>query len=97
MTPEFVFQVAKQYIKSELNLTPTDGKLRMFSEDRVKAKIVEFGTLEGSTIEVRIRPRVGKIFSKTVDAGGHATFHNCEFRILSVSDLWDETGKPRIN
>ena len=96
MTPEFVFQVAKQYIKSELNLTPTDGKLRMFSEDRVKTTIVEFGTLEGSTVEVRIRPRVGKIFSKTVDADGHATFHNCEFRILSVSDIWDENGKPRV-
>ena len=97
MTPEFVFQVAKQYIKSELHLTPTDGKLRMYSEDRIKSKIVEFGTMEGATVEVRIRPRMGKIFSKTVAADGHATFHNCEFKIMSVADIWDENGKPRVN
>ena len=97
MTPAFVFQVAKQYIKGELHLTPTDGKLRMYSEDRIKSKIVEFGTTEGSTVEVRIRPRVGKIFSKTVAADGHATFHNCEFKIMSVTDVWDENGKPRVN
>lgn len=85
MTPEFVFQVAIQYIKSELNLTPTDGKLRIYSEEGTGSKIVEFKTAEESVVEVRIRPRVNRIFFKTVAADVHATFHDCEFRIMPVS------------
>lgn len=88
MTHETVIFLAKLYIRQELKLTPTEAKTIMYSEDDVKSKIVEFQTKEGCTVEVRIRPRVGKIISKTVDTDNKASFHTAEFRQVPLEEAF---------
>ena len=88
MTHETVIFLAKLYIRQELKLTPTTSKTTMFTDDDVKSKIVEFQTAEGCTVEVRIRPRVGKIISKTVDTDNKASFHTAEFRQVPLEDVF---------
>lgn len=88
MTHDTVIFLAKLYIRDELRLTPTTAKTVMYTNDEVKSKIVEFQTKEGCTVEVRIRPRVGKIFSKTVAVDNRATFHTAEFRQVQLEEVF---------
>lgn len=88
MTRETVIQIAKYYIRHELKLHPTASAITMYSDDDGKSKIVEFQTQEGCTVEVRIRPRVQNIISKTVSADNHATFHSAKYEILSVDEVF---------
>lgn len=86
MTNENAIKIGRLHIRQALNLTPTTYKILALPASGMPSRIVEFRTEEGSTVEVRIRPRTGKILSKAVDADGHATFHSASFMFEDEDD-----------
>lgn len=97
MTNETAIRIGRQHIRQTLKLTPAAYKLFDLLRGGMPSIIMEFRTEEGIDVEVRIRPRTGKILSKAVDAAGRATFHSASFRIMPVSEEWDEKGQLRKN